>query len=39
MVLNNNQVILIYIDLKALYLILSIPEIPLMNAQTLGPSQ
>ena len=25
---NNEQVILIYIDVKALYIILSIPEIP-----------
>ena len=36
---NNNGAILRYNDLKALYIILNIPENPLINAQTLGPSQ
>ena len=36
---NDNQVILRYIDLKALYKILRIPKSPLLNAQPLGPSQ
>ena len=35
----DNQVMLRYIDVKALYNILMYSQNPLMNAQTLGPSQ
>ena len=36
---NDDRVTFRYIDLKALYKFLRIPKNPLMNAQTLGPSQ